>query len=392
MKVTTAASCALALGMGLCSAWPPALAQSFAEPPGPAATPEHSAAQGIPVSALQPDAPDSYAVAHGDTLWRIAGIFLRQPWRWPELWGMNQTTIRNPHRIYPGQVLYLEKSDGHARLGLAHHGELPTLKLSPRIRSEAQPSSALPTLHLPALETFFAEPLVVNANSLTDAARIIAGSDARIMLFQGDRIYATGSGLAPVEHAAGASRNYRVFRQAVPLRDPITQEILGYEAPYIGQAQMLHAMPPQPASGPGVQPATFLITKAREEIRPGDRLLPEPAQQPHHFVPHAPPDALTAHVVSLYGNAAVRYGATHHVVAINKGARDGVQPGAVLQLMRQGRQVPDPGHVQASAVIQLPDEANGTAMVFRSFERVSYALILDTRQGVQIGDVLTGAR
>ena len=139
------------------------------------------------------------------------------------------------------------------------------------------------------------------------------------------------------------------------------------------------------------RPATLNVVKAKEEIRAGDRLLPEPPRQYLNFVPHAPASDITAHVVSLYGDTSVRYGTQYQVVAINKGLQDGVQPGMVLALMSKGAKVVDKTDPKRPK-IQLPDEENGLAMVFRSFDRVSYALIMDIQRGVQVGDTLTNPR
>jgi len=363
------------------------------------ATADQVAQQGVPIAALSPQAPETYTVQRGDTLWRIAGLFLRQPWHWPQLWGMNKHTIANPHWIYPGQVLYLERNGGYARLSTARSGEIPTIKLSPSVRSESLSDMALPTLQMHIIEAFLTQPLVVDSNTLEHAPRIIASDNERIMLAQGDRAYVRGSAQAPLLASPDTPSNYRLFRQAVPLKDPITQQVLGYEAQYLGQANLLRGQTPaapeqaaQPtdASTP-YAPATIRITTAKEEIRPGDRLLPEPERQYLNFVPHAPQQPVTAHVVSLYGSTAIRYGAQHQVIAINKGQQDGMQPGMVLALQTKGAAIIDKTDPH-KARIQLPDEENGLAMVFRSFDRVSYALIMDVKRGVQVGDTLIGAQ
>lgn len=388
----TATTCVLAIGAVLYSAAPLAQAQSFPVTGQQRATAQQVAQQGVPLAALAPNAPDSYTVQRGDTLWRISGLFLRQPWRWPELWGMNLQSIANPHLIYPGQVLYLETSGGYARLSTSRNGATPDVKLTPKVRSESLSDMALPTLQMHIIEAFLTEPLVVDDNTVANAPRIIAGSEERMMISQGDRAYARGPAGAPLLRETGVSRSYRVFREATPLRDPISRQILGYEAQYLGQIELERgetaerlAADGQPAN---YRPATVHIQKTKEEIRPGDRLLPEPPRQFLNFVPHAPASDITAHVVSIYGSTAVRYGTQHQVVAINKGNQDGVAPGMVLSLMTKGQTMIDKTD-PSRATVRLPDEENGLAMVFRTFDRVSYALIMDIQRGVEVGDSLT---
>lgn len=391
----TATTCVLAMATALYSTVGVAQAQSFPVTAGQRATAQQVAQQGVPVSALNPSAPASYTVQRGDTLWRISGLFLRQPWRWPELWGMNLQSIANPHLIYPGQVLYLEKDGDYARLTTARNGASPTVKLSPRVRSESLSDLALPTLQMHIIEAFLAEPLVIDSDTVANAPRIIAGEDDRSMLSPGDRAYVRGPSTAPLVYAEGASRSYRLFRQATPLHDPITKEVLGYEAQYLGQVELERGETPGKATQkdalPVNVPGTVNIRKVKEEIRPGDRLLPEPARQYLSYVPHAPQTAVEAHVVSIYGSTSVRYGTQYQVVAINKGSQDGMAPGMVLALMTTGQTLVDKTDPQR-ATVQLPNEENGLAMVFRSFDRVSYALIMDIQRGVQVGDLLATPR
>lgn len=391
----TATTCVLAMATALYSTVGVAQEQSFPVTAGQRATAQQVAQQGVPLSALNPSAPASYTVQRGDTLWRISGLFLRQPWRWPELWGMNLQSIANPHLIYPGQVLHLEKDGDYARLTTARNGGSSTVKLSPRVRSESLSDLALPTLQMHIIEAFLAEPLVIDSDTVINAPRIIAGEDDRSMLSPGDRAYVRGPSTAPLVYAEGASRSYRLFRQATPLHDPITKEVLGYEAQYLGQVELERGETPgiatQKNALPVNVPGTVNIRKVKEEIRPGDRLLPEPARQYLSYVPHAPQTAVEAHVVSIYGSTSVRYGTQYQVVAINKGTQDGMAPGMVLALMTTGQTLVDKTDPQR-ATVQLPNEENGLAMVFRSFDRVSYALIMDIQRGVQVGDLLATPR
>ncbi|MFC4621570.1 LysM peptidoglycan-binding domain-containing protein [Comamonas nitrativorans] len=391
-----ATTCALSLGAALSAGH--ALAQTYPVTPGQQATAQQVAQRGVPLSALAANAPERYTVRKGDTLWGISGLFLRQPWRWPELWGMNLQAIANPHLIYPGQTLYLERSNGYARLTTSRSGN-ETVKLSPRVRSESLRDLALPTLRMHLIEPFLAEPLVVQELTLQQAPRLIAASDERLLMSPGDEVYARGPAGTPFAAGDGDERLYRVFRDAKPLKDPITQEVLGYEAQYLGKVELLAAEAPpnlpdgaaaEPAAAntPQAQiPATLHVTQIKEEMRAGDRLLPEPARQYRSFVPHAPQDAVEARVVSLYTSNAMRYGTENQVISINKGEADGMEPGMVLSLISQGRQIVDKTEGRKETV-QLPDQANGTGMVFRVFDRVSYVLVMDTRRGVTVGDKL----
>lgn len=266
---------------------------------------------------------------------------------------------------------------------------LPVVKLSPSIRSEILSGAPLPRLQMHTIEAFLAEPLVVEQDTLHDAPRVVAGDEDHLLLSLGDRAYVRGPASAPLL-AATASRSYRLFRKAVALRDPITKKILGYEAQYVGQAHFLSGeKPADTQAGTPSQAGVVQITKAKEEIHAGDYLLPEPERQYSNWAPHRADSDFSAHVVSLYGGTATRYGSEHHIVAINKGVQDGVKPGLVLALMTQGRPLNDNAIFQRSAT-QLPDQENGTAMVFRSFDHVAYALIMDIQRSVQVGDRLTG--
>ena len=403
---TRAALGALTLLAAVCAGMAPALAQTAetaAVPAFTAVTASQNAAaqqvaqQGIPLAELAANAPDQYVVKRGDTLWGIAGVYLRRPWNWPHLWGMNKQTIANPHLIYPGQTLYLERHNGFARLrtGSAKSapGELETVRLSPRTRSEGVSDMALPTLKPHLIEPFLVEPLVVEAITLEQAPRIIATVDDRVLMTTGDRAYARGEAADPLRAEPGEPRIYRIVRQAVPLKDPLTKEVLGYEALYVGKAELIRGeATEETANGKGgivseYVPATLDILSAKEEIRAGDRLLPEPARAFMNYTPHAPNIDVDARVVSIYGSGAMVNAAQNQVIAINLGEQDGIQTGDVLNLMTQGERIKDttdPGR----PMIKLPSESNGMAIVFRTFERVSYALILDVLTTVRIGDRL----
>ena len=217
--------------------------------PAQRAAAQQVASSGVLLSDLKADAPEFYTVRRGDTLWDISKIFLTSPWRWPQLWGMNMDQVRNPHLIYPGQELVLERADGRARLrfgkgpvlrGGPSRDEVPVVRVSPTMRYDALGDNALPTLKAHLIEPFLAEPLVVDEATFNFAPRLVAAQGERVLLARGDRAYARSSNeLLPLTIEAGAPRDWRVFRQATPLKDPGTGEILGYEAHYLGRAQLV---------------------------------------------------------------------------------------------------------------------------------------------------------
>ena len=382
---------ALALISGGSTAW----AQNYPVTPQQRATAQQTAQNGVPLSELAPNAPDEYTVRPGDTLWGISRLFLLRPWRWPELWGMNISEIANPHRIYPGQVLYLDKSGGRARLtmrsGAGGSADGGTIKLSPRTRFDSLAGMALPTLYPSVIEPFLSEPIVVDADTLQAAPRIVAGNDSRVLLSRGDRAYARGNADTPLIEAPGPLQNFRVFRTATPLKDPGTGEILGYEAQYLGKAQLKRGESTTVETQKDkdvitVVPASLDIIAAREEIRAGDRLLPEPPRQLLSYVPRAPSTQVEGRIISVYGNA-VQFAAQNQVVAINRGTRDGIDSGHVLAILKNGETILDRTG-ERKETIKLPNERIGLLMVFRTFEKVSYALVLEITDTPRAGDFL----
>jgi hypothetical protein len=372
-------------------------AQNFPITPGQRATANQVAQTGVPLSELAPNAPDSYTIKSGDTLWAISGVFLKTPWRWPELWGMNLDDIKNPHRIYPGQVLYLDKSNGRARLTTRApgSGDTETVRVSPRTRYESLGDSAIPPVNLQAIESFLTEPLIVDEATFSRAPRIVATQENRVLLSRGDRAYARAQYIdgpqgEPLSVVDGKSTQYRVFRNATALRDPTTNQILGYEAQYVGKASVVTSEATRNAVGPNGQtvtelvPASIDIVAAKEEMRIGDRLLPEPPRELTNFVPRAPQGIHTGQIVSVYGNA-VNFAGQNQVVTINRGTEHGIERGHVLALQRESNLVTD-GTDTARPQLRLPGERNGLMMVFRTFDKVSYALVLQITDGVKVGD------
>jgi hypothetical protein len=381
------------------SAWAQSV-PNFPITPGQRATANQVAEAGVPLSELAPNAPDSYTVKRGDTLWAISRVFLKSPWRWPELWGMNLQDIRNPHLIFPNQVLYLIKANGRATLSTRRPGGgVETVKVSPRIRSEGLSESAVPPISLQAIEAFLTESLIVDESALARAPRIVATPETRVLLSRGDRAYARGAYSSgepgePLSLDEGKPRDFRVFRNATPLKDPTTGQILGYEAQYVGKAQLERGETSrQMASADGkVQteliPATIDIVAAKEEMRVGDRMLPEPERLLSNYVPSAPNGVQTGQIVSVGQGNAVTFAAQNQVVVINRGKVDGIERGHVLALLRETTTLTDKTDA-ARPTLRLPGERNGLMMVFQTFDRLSYALVLDIRDGVKVGDRFT---
>ena len=396
----TARANRICLAAGLLGLAFAASAQNFPVTPGQKATATQVAETGIPLADLMPNAPDTYTVKRGDTLWAISGLFLKTAWRWPELWGMNLQDIRNPHRIYPGQQLYLDKSSGRAvlrtRQASANDGPpSDTVRVSPRTRFESLADASIPTLAANAIEPFVTEAMIVDAVAFSGAPRIVATQEGRVLLSRGDRAYARGlsaGGTAgkALSDARGEPLDYRVFRNATPLKDPATGAILGYEAQFVGKAELVRGESTQEVTAKDgkvtteIVPATIDIVVAKEEMRVGDRLVAEAARISQSYAPHAPATPISGQIVSVYGSA-VTNAAQNQVVVINRGLKDGIERGHVMAILKNGQTLADRTDA-GKPLMKLPNERNGLLMVFSTFEQLSYALILQITDGVKVGD------
>lgn len=343
---------------------------------------------------LQPDAPDRYVVQKGDTLWDISGKFLREPWRWPEIWQLNKDQIKNPHLIYPGNVVALDR----ANMRLSLQGRPQTEKLEPRVREEPLAGQAIPTIPAKVIDPFLSQPLVIEQDGLKNAPRIVATQEGRVNLGVG--------GIAYVSGIAGSTEQiWNVYRPGMALVDPDTQQTLGYEAIYLGTARVIKQG----------EPATLRIVSSKREIGEGDHLIVAAPVQIFSYAPHSPDQDIKGRVMSLYDgrtdartayyggreDSGVRsiYGGygeagSFSIISVNKGAKDGLEPGHVLALARgmtlprdrsvgpyyMGEPRPEP--------VTLPVERYGLAMVFRTFENVAYALVVQAERPVAPSDIV----
>jgi hypothetical protein len=305
--------------------------------PGMRETARQVAQAGVPLSDLAPNAPLSHTVQRGDTLWDISKLFLTSPWRWPELWGMNLDQIRNPHLIYPGQVLYLVKKDGRATLQMARPGSgMPdnTVKLSPRVRSEVLDNGAIASIPLHLIGPFLNEAVVFETDELAGAPRVVATQEGRVLLSRGETAYVRGD--------LNGVRDFRLFREPKALLDPTTKESSRLRGP-LRRHHDLRERPGEDRVGadgkPEIVPATFRIQDLRIEAGVGDRLHPVPQTDLTAYAPHAPNQPLDGRVISIYGEAL--NAGQNQIVALNRGSRDGLERGHVLALWRAGAAATD---------------------------------------------------
>lgn len=387
----------------------------------PAAASTASASGRVTMADLAPDAPNEYTVVKGDTLWGIAGKFLKDPWKWPQIWQMNQERIKDPHWIYPGDVIRLDRSGAYPSLTIGGAGggsqaeaAANVVRLEPRVRVEAL-STAVPSIPPGAIGPFLIQPLIIEANGLDNAPTIIATEESRVVLSAGDLAYVDRIGTS-------APLNWQVFRAGVPMRDPESGEVLGYEAKYVGDARVRRFG----------NPTTLEITRTRQEINRGDKLTPARDMAYPSFVPRAPSKPIRGVIMGVEGGVS-EFG-QYAIVSLNRGARDGIEVGHVLASYRRGGivgapgirgeplfdlggmkgwfsgwgwggmevkpnpVVPEPprpvvtdataGVAHTGGPIRLPDERHGLVFVFRVFERMSYGMVMRASRPIHVGDVV----
>ncbi|MBU6270315.1 MAG: LysM peptidoglycan-binding domain-containing protein [Betaproteobacteria bacterium] len=394
------------LAMALSLAAGPAIAQSTAAVPtapnapanAPVAAPAAGAAPITPASAepapaggpaLAKDAPDKHVVVAGDTLWGIAGRFLESPWRWPEIWQMNREQVRNPHLIYPGDIIYLDSSGGRNRLRLARPVDGAALtaraagvgidpsrpdapppppveeRLSPRVRVQPLPAQPIPMVNAAAIEPFLNRPLVVDEKGLKDHPRIVGAQEGRVYLSAGELAFARG--LKPEQTVT----EWHVYRPGAPLLHPDTRKPIAYEAVFIGTARLERRG----------DPAAFRILRATEEIGLGDRLVPAEGAADLNYAPRAPQAALAGRLISVYRGVA--QAGRNSVISVSLGRKDGLEAGHVLSIRERAREVRDD---ETRKMISLPGETIGQVLVFRVFDSIAYGLIVRATKSVTVGD------
>ncbi|WP_455234928.1 LysM peptidoglycan-binding domain-containing protein [Thiogranum longum] len=308
--------------------------------------------------------PDRYVVVKGDTLWDISERFLESPWLWPEIWYVNPQ-VENPHLIYPGDVLTLVYVDGKPQLRV-ERGK-GTYKLSPQARAERL-DKAIPTIPIDAIQQFLTQPLVADQDTLENAAYVVSSADEHLIAGAGDRIYARGVD-------ADQGDRYHIFRPGDAYIDPDTGEVLGYEALYLGDGS---------AEKFG-DPSTLRLTRTNREINIGDRIMPMTQEDVYaYFTPHAPKEEVEGRIISVVDG--VTQIGQYQVVAINRGTREGIDVGTVFEIYQAGQLIPDQVSKERNAQVQLPDEKAGLLMVFRTFEKVSFALIMKATSALHVGD------
>lgn len=312
---------------------------------------------------LRPDHPEEYVVERGDTLWDISGRFLQKPWLWPNIWKANPQ-ISNPDLIYPGDRITLVYIDGEPYLML-NRGAGGTVKLSPEVRSTTL-AEAIPAIPLEDINAFLSRSRVVEDGELEGAAYVVAGASRHVITGAGDELHARGS--LPEGEA-----NFGIFRDGGVIADPETKEVLGRFAREIGAARLLDV------EG---EISTFTVNRSREEIRGADRLLPVVEQKiTATFFPSAPA-ATVSGVILAVENGVNQIGALD-VVVINRGTREGLVDGNVLAINKRGEEARDP---VTGKTLQMPDSRAGLLMVFRTFEKLSFAIVLESDQPLKVLD------
>ncbi|HKO87063.1 MAG TPA: LysM peptidoglycan-binding domain-containing protein [Burkholderiales bacterium] len=373
---------------------------------------------------LQPDAPDRHVVVKGDTLWGISGKFLKDPWRWPEIWGLNKDQIQNPHLIYPGDVIVLDRNTMQLRLTRGAAGtsaaaasasadDLPCVRLAgeptdkavrggklvPCIREQPLIAEAIPAIPAKIITPFLSQPLVTDGSAFRISPRVVATQEGRVNLGVGSLAYASGI-------TEDDADTWNIYRNGTALVDPDTEELLGYEAIFLGTARVLKTG----------EPATLRIVSSKREVTIGDRLVAATPPKVFNYAPHAPLQPVRGKVIGIYGaesdtraeyysgkedpDLRSNYGNYSEtgplsVVSINKGTRDGIEVGSVLALHR-GITLPNDRSVgkwymgeRRPKAVTLPEERFGLLMVFRTFEKVSYALVVQAERPVSANDLVT---
>jgi LysM repeat protein len=320
---------------------------------------------------VNPRHPDRYVVQSGDTLWDIASLFLQDPWYWPEIWQINPQ-VANPHLIFPGDVLSLSYLDGQPVIqlerGTAASGA-GVERLSPRVRSEPL-EDAIPTIPFETLRAFLSRPTLLERDQIETLPYVFAHREG-LVGSAGREVYVRGTD-------APEGTVFSLVHVGNELVDPDDNAVIGYEGIYVGEGRV----------GRSGDPTTLLLTHSARETLIGDYLITEDIQTPVNYFPRAPEGPIDGSIISVIDGISLI--GSYQVIVINRGARDGLEPGHVLQAYRAGRVATD--DVRRSGLfaekVRLPDELAGTMMVFRIFDRMSYALVMEASSEIRVLDIV----
>ena len=315
---------------------------------------------------LKPDAPERYTVKKGDTLWGIAERYTDDAWQWPNIWYQN-TQVADPHLIYPGDIIGLMMIGGKVKVAVVERGaESRTVKLSPTARIEPI-ESAIPTIPMDAIMPFVVSNRIVKPGELEAAPYILSAGGGRIMNGAGGVAYGRG------DFKDGIANAYGIFRASKIYRDPITEEVLGLEAMEVGLANVMSNEKDM---------VKLDLVKTSQQVKEGDRLLTtENRQVVARFQPKAPDQDVDGFIISVPGG--VTQIGQYSMIVINKGIRDGVTEGSILDIMKRGEVVKDRTRKEQ---VRLPAEKGGQLMVFRAYEKLSYALVVKATRALNVGD------
>ena len=355
---------------------------------------------------VRPDAPTRYVVKQGDTLWGISGKYLYRPWQWSRLWGANRSKIRNPDRIYPGQVLVLRYVNGRPRLSVERGagGDIPLVKLSPRMR-EVSSGYGIQAVNVNFYRMFMQHPQVIDQMQTQHAPRLVEGPDNRLIYSKGERVYA---------YQITEPGRYLVYRARKDITDPETKKYLGQEVVFSGIVATLpgtnsaldsrtredaealpnneyytrlHPMLKVPTQT--AQP--MVVEEAVSEIRKGDYLLKlEDGGDSFNMMPHAPSQHIDAKVVSIFDG--ISEAGQFQTITLNKGSAHGLEKGTVLSIYKRSRQVKmdmqkgKDGSRSVVKYLSIPAEEAGLAMVYRVSQNLASAIILESKTNISIGD------
>jgi hypothetical protein len=346
------------------------------QPPAPAETVE--TAETAETVVYEPEYPQTYIVQEGDTLWDISSVFLRDPWFWPEIWFKNPQ-VENPHLIYPGDTLAIVYVGGERKIQLLARGEqgsvlaqteggLKVLKVNPRVRTQSI-DATIPSIPIESIRHLLARPMIIDEDTLNDSAYIISSLDNHLINSINDKLY-----VRKLDTTKGIGR-YHIYRPNRSLFDPITNELLGYEAIYVGESRLLL----------GGDPASVRVTSSEREILRNDRVMPmDNSSFERDFFPKPPSSHVSGEIVALVDS--ISKSGAFQTIAINLGNRDGVESGNILRIRRNGDVIPDKTEKDPQFTVKLPDEQIGMAMIIRSFEKLSYALIMEADMPISIQD------